>query len=83
MILTIAGKELKGLFASPLAWVVLCVVQIIIAFAFLKRLDMFFQIQPQFASMANAPGATELVAAPVFGTLGALLLFVEIGRAHV
>ena len=76
MIFTIAGKELKAMFASPLAWVVLCVVQIIIGFAFLKRLDTFFQIQPQFASMANAPGATELVAAPVFGTLGALLLFV-------
>jgi len=75
MILTIAGKELKGLFASPLAWVVLCVVQIIIGYAFLRRLDDFLQLQPQLASMASAPGATELVAAPVFATVAALLLF--------
>ena len=75
MILTIAGKELKGLFASPLAWVVLCVVQIIAGYAFLRRLDDFLQMQPQLANMANAPGATELVAAAVFGTVAALLLF--------
>ena len=75
MILTITGKELKALFASPLAWVVLCVVQLIIGYAFLRRLDDFLQLQPQLATMASAPGATELVAAPVFGTLGALLLF--------
>jgi ABC-2 type transport system permease protein len=75
MIFTIAGKELKALFASPLAWVVLTVVQIITGYAFLRRLDDFLQMQPQLANMANAPGATELVAAPVFGTAAALLLF--------
>jgi len=75
MIITIAGKELKALFASPLAWLVLCVVQVIIGYAFLRRLDDFLQLQPQLATMASAPGATELVAAPVFGTLAALLLF--------
>ena len=75
MIFTIAGKELKALFASPLAWVVLTVVQIITGYAFLRRLDDFLQMQPQLAAMTNAPGATELVAAPVFGTAAALLLF--------
>jgi len=75
MILTIAHKELKALFASPLAWVVLCVVQIIIAYAFLRRLDDFLQLQPQLAGMANPPGATELVAAPVFAIVATLLLF--------
>ena len=49
MIFTIAGKELKALFASPLAWVVLTVVQIIIGYAFLRRLDDFLQLQPQLA----------------------------------
>lgn len=75
MIFTIAHKELKALFSSPLAWVVLCVVQIIIAYAFLRRLDDFLQLQPQLAGLASPPGATELVAAPVFGTVAALLLF--------
>src|SRR5262245_24570371 len=75
MIFTIAAKELKALFASPLAWVVLCVMQIIAAYAFLRRLDDFLQMQPQIATMPSAPGVTELVAAPVFGTVAALLLF--------
>ena len=75
MILTVASKELKALFASPLAWVVLCVVQIIAGYAFLRRLDDFLQMQPQLATIASAPGATELVAAPVFGTIAAMLLF--------
>jgi len=75
MILTIAGKELKALFASPLAWVVLTLFQVIIGYAFLRRLDDFLQLQPQLVQMANPPGATELVAAPLFGTAVALLLF--------
>jgi len=54
---------------------VLSVVQIIVGYAFLRRLDDFLQLQPQLAHMANAPGATELVAAPLFGTAAALLLF--------
>jgi len=75
MIFIIAGKELKGLFASPLAWVVLTLFQVIIGYAFLRRLDDFLQLQPQLVQMANPPGATELVAAPLFGTAVALLLF--------
>lgn len=75
MVLTIASKELKALFSSPLAWVVLCVSQIIIAFVFLRGLDQFLQAQSQLASMAGAPGATEFVAAPVFAIAAALLLF--------
>jgi ABC-2 type transport system permease protein len=75
MIFTIAGKELKALFASPLAWVVLTLFQVIIGYAFLRRLDDFLQLQPQLVQMANPPGATELVAAPLFGTAAALLLF--------
>jgi ABC-2 type transport system permease protein len=75
MIFTIAAKELKTLFASPLAWVVLCVAQIIIAFVFLRGLDSFLQAQSQLATMAGAPGASEMVAAPAFAIAAALLLF--------
>jgi len=75
MIFTIARKELKSLFASPLAWVVLTVMQLIIGYVFLRRLDDFLQLQSQLARLANPPGATELVAAPVFGTVAGVLLF--------
>jgi ABC-2 type transport system permease protein len=75
MIFTIAGKELKSLFASPLAWVILTFLQIMLAFGFLKRLDEFMQIQPQLVQVPNPPGITELVAAPVFATMAILFLF--------
>jgi ABC-2 type transport system permease protein len=75
MIFTIAGKELRSLFASPLAWVVLTVTQVIVGYVFLRRLDDFLQLQSQLARLASPPGATELVAAPVFGTAAGVLLF--------
>ena len=75
MIFTIAAKELKGLFASPLAWMVLTVVQLISGYAFLKRLDDFLQIQPQLVQLASPPGVTELVVAPLYATTAIVLLF--------
>ncbi|MCC7486552.1 MAG: ABC transporter permease subunit [Burkholderiales bacterium] len=75
MILTIAGKELRALFASPLAWVTLTVMQLVIGYSFLRRLDDFLQMQPQLVRMSSPPGATELVAAPAFATAAAVLMF--------
>jgi ABC-2 type transport system permease protein len=44
-------------------------------YVFLRRLDDFLQLQSQLARLANPPGATELVAAPVFGTAAGVFLF--------
>jgi ABC-2 type transport system permease protein len=74
MISTIAAKELKTLFASPLAWIVLTALQLITAYAFLKRLDDFLQVQPQLVQLASPPGVTELVIAPLFATAAIVLL---------
>lgn len=76
MVLTVASKELKGLFASPLAWTVLTIVQAIAAFTFLKRLDDFLQVQPQLVQLASPPGVTDFVVAPLFATAAILLLFI-------
>ena len=75
MIFTIAGKELKALFASPLAWLVLTAMQVIIGYSFLRRLDDFLQMQTQLVQMGSPPGATELVAAPAFATAAGVFLF--------
>ena len=75
MIFTIAGKELKALFASPLAWVVLTFMQVLLGYSFLRRLDDFLQIQPRLIRMPSPPGITELVAAPTFELAAAVLLF--------
>ncbi len=75
MIFTIAGKELRALFMSPLAWVVLTFVQLILAYGFLKRLDEFMMIQPQLIQVPNPPGLTEMVATPVYATVAIVMLF--------
>lgn len=75
MIFTIAAKELKALFASPLAWTVLTMLQIILGYTFLKRLDDFMELQPRLAQMPSPPGVTELIAAPTFATAAIVLLF--------
>jgi len=76
MIRVVAMKELRLLFGSPLAWVVLAFLQLMFAWVFLSRLQMFLELQPQLAMTPSAPGVTEIVAAPVFGTASIMLLMV-------
>lgn len=75
MILTIAGKELKTLFASPLAWAVLAVTQLMMGYWFLRLVEEFIDRQAQFIHLPNPPGVTELVAAQLFATTAGLFLF--------
>ena len=74
MIATVAGKELKSMFGSPLAWIVLAALQLILAWIFLMRLDTFLELQPRLQTLANAPGATEIVIAPLYSAAAVVLL---------
>jgi ABC-2 type transport system permease protein len=76
MIGALAMKELRVLFASPLAWVVLAFVQAIAALFFLVLLQRYQLEQPQLAFVPGVGGFTERIAAPVFGTVGFVLLMV-------
>ncbi|HTT38491.1 MAG TPA: ABC transporter permease subunit [Burkholderiales bacterium] len=76
MIWAIAGKDLRRLFTSPLAWAILFFLQLILAWIFLTRLQVFLDLQPQIAVMPAAPGLTELVVAPTFGTATIILLMI-------
>jgi len=76
MILTLAVKELRSLFLSPLAWSVLAVLQFIFGYLFLGQLDLFLQVQPRLATLNQAPGLTEIVVAPMFTNAAILLLLV-------
>lgn len=76
MIFTIAGKEIKALFLSPMAWAILAVVQAIVAYFFLIYLDYFVTLQPQLATIPNAPGVTSMVVAPLYATVATVLLLV-------
>ena len=74
MIFTIACKELKTLFASSLAWTLLALVQLVLGWVFMGRLDAFLEIQSQLVKIANPPGVTEIIVAPVFAMAAAVLL---------
>ena len=76
MILTIAKREFRSMFLSPLAWVLLAVVQIILAWSFFTSIDVFFSIQKDLTTMSNAPGVTDLVATPLFEIASVILLMI-------
>ncbi len=75
-VFTIAGRELRALFLSPLAWTILGVLQFIVAYLFLAQLDGYMLVQPRLAGIEGAPGITDLVAAPLLGNVAVLLLLV-------
>lgn len=74
MITVIAARELRSLFLSPLAWTLLAVVQGLLAWMFLLLVDDFRELQGRLASLDNAPGVTDLVAAPLFQVAAWVLL---------
>ncbi|VAW53577.1 Gliding motility-associated ABC transporter permease protein GldF [hydrothermal vent metagenome] len=76
MIIQIALRELRSLFLSPLAWIILGVVQIIMAWKFLGFIDYFFELQPELIKIKGAPGVTDLIVAPLFDFSKVLLLII-------
>lgn len=76
MIIKIAMRELRSLFLSPLAWIILGVMQILLAWKFLSYIEMFFSLQPDLINIKNAPGVTDLVVAPLFDFSKILLLII-------
>lgn len=76
MILTIAKREFKSLFISPLAWVILAVLQAVMAWIFLAQVDSFYEFQPQLIHLENTPGVTDLVIAPLYSLASIIFLMI-------
>jgi ABC-2 type transport system permease protein len=76
VIFTIAVRELKNLFVSPLAWAILAVVQAILALLFLGRVELVHIYQPQLMAMENAPGITEIIVPDLLSSAAIVLLLV-------
>ncbi len=74
--LTLAKYELYRLFLSPLAWIILALTQLILAYLFLTHIDYFVQIQAKIATIPGAPGLTELVAIPLLNNAATILLLI-------
>jgi ABC-2 type transport system permease protein len=65
VIFVIAARELRSLFLSPLAWVLLAVLQGLLAWIFLLLVNDFYGLQGRLMGIESAPGVTDLVVAPL------------------
>lgn len=73
MIRAVAGRELRALFLSPLAWSLLGVAMLLLAWLFLVQIESFMRLQPKLVAGASELGVTDLVIAPLFDS-GAMIL---------
>jgi hypothetical protein len=64
MIAAVLKTELRRFFATPLAWVVIAVCQLILAWAFFSELEYYENIQAQLAARETPLGVTSLVVIP-------------------
>jgi ABC-2 type transport system permease protein len=75
VIRAVAGRELRSLFVSVLAWIVLGVVLFILAWIFLLQVDAFLRVAPRLLMYPRAPGVTALVAIPLVRSAASFLMF--------
>jgi len=76
MIFTIARREITTMFLSPMAWVILGVIQTLLGYMFLAQLDNYAILQPQLLRLENTPGVTDIVVAPLFQLAAIILLMI-------
>lgn len=77
MLFAIASREFRNLFLSPLAWAIMAVLQLILAYLFLSQIDVYMSVlQPRLAGIEGAPGVTDMVVAPLLQTVGFLLMLI-------
>lgn len=74
MIITIATRELRSLFLSPLAWAILGVMQFIIAWLCFSTIDYFLIYQARYAHIPGTAGVTDIVIMHLFFWVGFLSL---------
>ena len=76
MVMNIALRELRVLFSSPLAWSILAVLQVILAYLFLSQVDAFLILQSQLATLENAPGLSDLIVSPLYSSAAIIMLLI-------
>ncbi|HEY8118175.1 MAG TPA: ABC transporter permease subunit [Methylophilaceae bacterium] len=75
MILNIARKELKSLFASPMGWVILALLQFAFGAYYLNGVNQYFEVMSGAIRPAERTGVTQFVGQSVFGLASFVMLF--------
>lgn len=76
MIVVIARKELRSLFATPMGWLVLAVFQAIVGTYYSLSFNQYFEIMQSAHWQVQRIGLTQFMAEGVFGVAAVLMLFV-------
>lgn len=74
--LLIAKQELRYLLRAPLAWTVLGVVLMIMAWIFLAQIEAFQQIAHELLNLPKSPGVTGFVVTPIYSTASIILMMI-------
>jgi ABC-2 type transport system permease protein len=76
MIRAVAGRELRSLFCSPLAWAILATTALIVGVLYLYLIDLFIQRQGATTGAGDVYGVTDWVIVPSLNLVGFIGLFV-------
>ena len=74
---TVASKDYKGYFASPIAYIVIAIFLIIMGWMFYFNLLMYFRQGMQFKQFGQGklPSISEGIIRPLYGNLNVIFLF--------
>lgn len=76
MIFTLAAKELRSLFLSPLAWVILALMQFILIQFYASAVEQYLQLQPRLAAMGNDPGMTAVAGGQIYSITSFVVMLI-------
>lgn len=76
MINNIAFRELKSLYATPVAWVLLAASQLLLAWLMFAQLEIYLKIQPKVTASGSLLGIIDLVIIPTLNTSVLMLLII-------
>jgi ABC-2 type transport system permease protein len=75
MILSIARKELKSMFASPMGWIILALLMFAFGTYYLNGVNNYFEVMSGSIRPAERYGVTQFVGQNVYGLASFIMLF--------
>lgn len=75
MILSIARKELKSMFASPMGWIILALLMFAFGTYYLNGVNNYFEVMSGAIRPAERYGVTQFVGQTVYGVASFIMLF--------
>ncbi|MCW8943181.1 MAG: ABC transporter permease subunit [Sedimenticola sp.] len=76
MIINLSARELRSLFQSPLAWTLLAVLTLVLAWLFLVQIETYLKIEPNLISRSSEQGVTDLIITPLFDSSAMIFLLI-------